>query len=189
MIHAFISGIPASGKSYLASRVTKNIGIRHMTIDDWREEFCNDPELKKWVNFFSDKNEVEYWQATNCEKHWENLKKQSKALWPAFLKQIKEIQSTGKPTLFEGVNILPHLAKKDLDFQGIFLLGKSWEEIFERNKLEPRWGMSEKLQKKEAEVFYSCEGPMYKKEAEQYGYKTFTNIEEAEQELLKMLTK
>ena len=49
MKYAFISGIPASGKSYLAAKVAKAVGVQHISIDDWREDMSKDPALKKWV--------------------------------------------------------------------------------------------------------------------------------------------
>lgn len=187
MKYVFISGIPASGKSYLAAKIAKAIGILHIEIDEWQEEMKNDPELKKWVNFFWDQDEAEYWRTTNCDKQWENLKNQSEALWPAILKRIKDIQSSGKPAIFEGVNILPHLASQDLDFEGIILLGESFEKILERNEQNPLWGQTKELQRMEAEAHYNCERLKYKAEAEKYGFKIFADPKKAEEELLKIM--
>lgn len=186
MKYAFISGIPASGKSYLATKVAKTTGALHFKVDDWREEFRKDKHAD-WVDFFWNKNEAEYWENTDCEKHWGNITKQSEALWPEIISKIGKVVNFGKPAIFEGVNILPHLAHRNLEFGGIILLGGSFEMILERNKEDPRWGETEKLQKKEAESFYYCERPMYRREAEKYGFKTFTDVEEAEKELLKLL--
>ena len=186
MKYIFISGIPASGKSYLAAKVAKAVGALHVEIDDLREEMRSDMELKKWVDFFWDKDEVEYWKNTSCGQHWENLKNQSEAFWSAILKRIRKIQESESPAIFEGVNILPHLAAKDLQFPGIVLVGDSFEDIFERNKKEPRWGKTEELQRKEAEAFYNCERPRYIAEAEKYGYQAFSDIKEAEKKLLEI---
>ena len=186
MKYAFISGIPASGKSYLAAKVAKAVGALHVEIDDLREEMRSDMELKKWVDFFWDKDEVEYWKNTSCGQHWENLKNQSEAFWSAILKRIRKIQESESPAIFEGVNILPHLAAKDLQFPGIVLVGDSFEDIFERNKKEPRWGKTEELQRKEAKAFYNCERPRYTVEAEKYGYQVFSDIKEAEKKLLEI---
>ncbi len=166
--YVFISGIPASGKSYLADRVAKIAGVQHIKIDDWREEIRKSPELEKWVDFFWNQDEKEYWKITSCDQQWENLRKQSEAFWSIFLQKIKEIQGSGKGAIFEGVNILPHLAHRDLDFSGIFLLGESFETILERNKRDPRWGETGELQTLEAEAFWNCERPKYKQEAEKY---------------------
>ena len=187
MKYVFISGIPASGKSYLAAKIAKAIGILHIEIDEWQEEMKNDPELKKWVNFFWDQDEAEYWRTTNCDKQWENLKNQSEAFWPAILKRIKDIQNSGKPAIFEGVNILPHLASQDLDFEGIILLGESFEKILERNEQNPLWGQTKELQRMEAEAHYNCERLKYKAEAEKYGFKIFADPKKAEEELLKIM--
>lgn len=188
MRYVFISGIPASGKSYLAQKVAKITGALHFKVDDWREEFRVDKHAD-WVDFFWNKNESDYWDKTGCEKHWQNIVKQSEALWPDIVKKIKEVVKSGKPAIFEGVNILPHLAKQDLNFEGIVLLGESIEIIFERNKEDPRWGKTETLQLKEAEVFYNCEGKRYQAEAEKQGYKAFSDIKLAEAELVKLLNK
>ena len=184
---AFISGIPASGKTRLAAKVAKMNGALHIEIDKLREEMSNNPKLRKWVMFFWNKNESKYWKNTDCEQHWENLKNQSEAFWPTILKKIREVEKSGKPAIFEGVNILPHLANKDLKFSGIVLLGGSLKDIFERNKKEPRWGQTEELQKMEAKAFYTCEQPRYKSEAETYEYPTFSDLKEAEKKLLKIL--
>lgn len=77
---------------------------------------------------------------------------------------------------------------RDLSFSGVYLLGESFEETYRRNKEDPRWGNTEALQKKEAEMFYYCEGEKCKKEAEQYNFKSFSDIMEAEKELLSILS-
>ncbi len=187
MNFAFISGIPASGKSYLANKVSKEIGIEYISIDNWREDMRSDSELKKWVEFFRNQNEEKYWHNTNCEQQWQNLKMQSEAIWPSILARINDIKNSGKATIFEGVNILPHLAAQDLDFGGIVLLGESFEQNLERNKLDPRWGDTEELQIQESEAFWKCERPRYEKEATRYGFKSFSNPDLAEKELLRLL--
>lgn len=187
-MYIFIGGIPASGKSYLARKLVEKTGAFYLDTDTLRKEMSSDPQLEYWVNFFWDQNEEEYLTKTSCEDHWQNLVKQSEVFWPTILKRIKEIMESNKSAIFEGVNILPHLANKDLNFPGIYLLGKSFDEIFERNKHNPRWGHTEELQSKEAELFFNCDRPKYQEEAEKYGYKTFTNSEDAEKELLKLLT-
>src|SRR3989344_7096889 len=97
MKYAFISGISASGKSYLAIKVAKAVGSLHIEIDDWREEMRNDTELRKWVDFFWNQDEIEYWKNTSCGQQWENLKNQSEALWPAILKRIRKVQKSESP--------------------------------------------------------------------------------------------
>ena len=139
------------------------------------------------MDFFWNQDEKEYWRTTNCEQQWENLRNQSEAFWPTLLKKIKDVQKSGKSAIFEGVNILPHLAREDLGFQGIVLLGESFEKILERNKEKPRWGNTEELQIQEAEVFWNCERPRYKQEAEKYRFKIFADPILAEEELIRLL--
>ena len=187
MGYVFISGIPASGKSHLAQKMCEITGALHFKVDDWREEFRVNKNAD-WVDFFWNKNESEYWSKTSCEEHWQNIIEQSEALWPDIVKKIRKVVKYGKLAIFEGVNILPHLARQDLNFEGIILLGESVETIFKRNKKDPRWGKTEALQLKEAEMFYNCEGQKYKAEAEKYGYQIFTNHALAEAKLLKLLS-
>lgn len=187
MRYVFIGGIPTAGKSYLAKKVADALGIAYFQTDHWRDDLQSDPETRRWVDFFWNQDEEKYWRETDCDQQWENLKNQSEAFWPAFSKKIKNIQADNQPAVFEGVNILPHLARRDLDFPGIFLLGESYEKILERNKKEPRWEKSEFLQEQEAKAFWSCERMQYQKEAEKYGFKTFNDSFSAENELLRIL--
>lgn len=187
MPYIFISGIPASGKSFLAKKVAQKTGAFHLDTDTLREEMSKDPKIEPWVNFYWNQDEEKYLKETSCEEQWSNLIRQSEAFWPTILEKIKEVKKSHQIAIFESVNILPHLAAKDLDFPGIVLLGESFEQIFERNKKNPRWGSTEDLQRLEAEIFFNCERENYKKEAGKYGFKIFTNQEEAEQELLELL--
>jgi len=188
MRHAFITGIPTAGKSHLAKKISESLGMSFIKIDDWRDELQRDPILKEWVDFFRNKNEEEYWQITSPDQEWEDLRNQSEALWPAILKKIKETQYLDRPTIFEGVNILPHLAHRDLDFPGIVMLGDSFEVVLERNKQEPRWGSTDELIRKEAEAFWNWERPRYAAEAGKYGFKVFSDPSAAEKELTILLT-
>lgn len=180
MPYQFISGIPASGKTYLAKEISDKTDVFYLSIDDLRKEMAKDSKLLSWVNFYWDKNEKEYYEKTPCEKQWDNLVKQSEAFWPFILNKINEVKTTQSSAIFEGVNILPHLAKRDLDFQGIYLLGESEEKIFQRIKEEPRWGQNEQLQKMEAGAFFKCERHKYQEEAKKYGYRCFNDAKKAE---------
>ena len=186
-MYIFIGGIPASGKSYLAKKISDETGAFVLDLDTVREEMSKDSKLEYWVNFFFKQDEEKYLIETSCEEHWQNLVKQSEAFGPTILSKVKEVMQSHKSAIFEGVNILPHLAKKDFSFPGVFLLGESFNEIFERNKQDPRWGKTEKLQELEARLFFNCDRTKYKEEAEKYGYKTFTNSEAAEKELIHLL--
>lgn len=187
MSYAFISGIPAAGKSFLAKKIVDKTGAFHLDIDTLREVIERDPQIEPWVNFYWNQDEKKYLTEVSYEEQWKNFVQQSEAFWPTILKKIKEVQSSHKSAIFEGVNILPHLAAKDLDFSGIYLLGESVEQIFERNKKVPRWGSTEELQRLEAETFFNGERPNYKREAEKYRFKTFEKADEAEKELVRIL--
>ena len=175
----FITGIPTSGKSHLAKQLADKVGGIAVLFDDFRENLAKNDQYKKWTNFYLDVDENEYLTNTSPEKQWENLVSQSEGLWPAFLQEIKKYKNEGKTVIFECVNILPHLAKRDLDFNGIVLIGKSYEEILERNKKFPRWGNTIELQELESKTFFEVERPHYKAEARKYGYDFFENYNDA----------
>ncbi len=187
MKYVFISGIPASGKTYIAKKMSKSIGYLHVNLDDLRGDMVSDPKLEPWVNFFMRQNELEYWNSVIPEEHWNNLRKQAEAFWPTYLAKINETKNTAKSAIFESVCILPHLAYRDLNFPGIYLLGESIEIIFKRLKENPRWGENERLQRMEAEWSYLHEGAMYENEAKEYGFKSFRNPKKAEAYLLHLM--
>lgn len=175
----FITGIPTSGKSYLAKQLADKVGGIAVLFDNFRENLAQEEQYKKWTNFYLDVDEKEYLTKTSPEKQWKNLVAQSEGLWPAFLQEIEKYKNETKPVIFECVNILPHIAKKHLDFSGIVLIGKSYEEILERNIKSPRWGNTHELQALEAKTFFEIERPHYKAEAEKYGYEVFENYDDA----------
>jgi len=89
--------------------------------------------------------------------------------------------------VFECVNMLPHLIKRDLSFDGVVLIGSSLEETLERNKKDPRWGNTPELQELEANTFFNIERPHYKEEALEYGYPIFERADDAVEYCLKIL--
>jgi dephospho-CoA kinase len=183
----FITGIPTSGKSYLAKRLAEMTGGEVVSTDNMREEMSKDPQYKKWVDFYLDKDEKEYYTTTSPEEQWKNLVNQSEALWSFIINRINSYNSD-KPIIFEGVNILPHLAKRDLPFSGVVLIGKSKEDIFDRVKKDPRWGNTEELWNLETNSFFEVERPRYKEEAVKNGYQYFETSEDALETCVKLLS-
>lgn len=184
----FITGIPTAGKSYLAKKLAEKVGGICVSIDDFREELTKDERYKKWVNFYLDQDEHTYYTTTTHEEQWANLVKQSEGFWPGVLVRLAKYADEDRPVIFEGVNILPHLAHRDLHIPGIAIIGRSFEETFERNKKEPRWGATEELQKLEADAFFNGERPHYKDEAEKLGYPVFETPDEAWATAVQILT-
>ncbi|MBI2410680.1 MAG: hypothetical protein HYV32_02165 [Candidatus Kerfeldbacteria bacterium] len=187
MAYAFIGGIPTAGKTYLGKKVAKEVGCPHFAMDDLRAEMVKEPQLEPYVNFFWNKDEVEYWRTLTPEIYWNDAVKQAEAFWPTILRKISEVRHQYPTAIFEGDTFLPHLAARDLDFSGIFLVGESFESTFERNKLVPRWGKTEELQRIEAEWFFNHHGSRLTDEVKKYGYKVYRNTDEAEKELLHLL--
>lgn len=183
----FITGIPTAGKSYLGQKLAEKVGGICVSVDDIREDLVKDERYKKWVNYYIDQDEYKYYTTTDYDEQWNNLVRQSEGFWPGILAELAKYFDEIRPVIFEGVNILPHLAHKDLLIPGIAIIGRSFEETLERNKKEPRWGETEELQKLEADAFFNGERPYYKKESEKYGYKVFETPEEAWDTALKML--
>lgn len=175
----FITGIPTAGKSYLAHQLGLKMGAVVVNLDDLRESLAKDERYKKWVNFYLDLDEKFYFSNVPADEQIANLIAQSEAVWPAFLEKINEYATESRPVVFECVNLLPHLVKKHFDFPLIVLTGKSYEEVLERNKENPRWGNTLELQTLEARSFFTIERPFYASEAKKYGYPTFETADEA----------
>lgn len=189
-MYAFIGGTSASGKTYTAKLFVKNSGlpIHIVSIDNLRKEFSKDPKLKYWVDILWNKNEEEYWKTATYEKDIENLIKQSEAFWPSILKVVQKTKKLYKHAIFEAINIQPHLAKRDFDFPGFFLINEDYQTLLERFKKAPRWGKTEKLQKLEVEFLLKHDVPFIKKEAKKYGYKVFNNSNDAIEELKRIFS-
>ncbi len=175
----FITGIPASGKTYLADKIAYAVGGIAVHLDDLREGLANDSRYNKWVNFYLDQNENEYLMNTSPDQQWQNLVNQSEALWPAFLLEINKYKNEKRPVIFECVNILPHIANKELNFPGLVLIGESMKAILERNKKDPRWGCTEVLQELEAKTFFEVERPRYLDEASKFNIPVFEKADDA----------
>jgi len=179
-MYYFIGGPPTSGKSHLASTFAKDSGldILHVKTDSLRNNIDN-PELKKWVDFFRDQDEEKYWSNTSPLKHLENFVKQNTILWPSLLKEFQRLMDTHKHIIFEGVSILPNLARRDLNFDGLYLIPTDIESVYTRLLAHRRWGSTEKLKRIEAEMFFYHETPFFEKAARQYGYPVFADYSEA----------
>jgi len=186
MTSVFITGTPTAGKSTLAKKIAESLGMQVMRSDDLRDEMQKNPILEPWVNFYWNKNEAEYYASVTPEEQWRDLVLQSDAFWPTMKKNILNVLESGTPTIFEGVNLLPHLMNEVL-IPGIVLVNSSEEEIFERLKKASRWGETEELQRIEAHIFFSSERPGYLREAEQYGIPAFSDSVSAEAILKTMI--
>lgn len=187
-MYAFIGGTSAAGKTHSAREFVKKSGlpIHIVSIDDLRKEFAKDPKLKYWVNILWNKNEEDYWETITYEKDIQNLVGQSEAFWPSILEVVKKTKKLYEHAIFEAVNIQPHLAKRDFNFPGFFLINEDPETLLKRFKKAPRWGKTEKLQKLEIEFLLKHDTDFIKKEAKKYGYKVFNNSEDAIKELEKI---
>jgi|GEM_PF-629739 hypothetical protein len=201
----FITGIPTAGKSYLARKLINATGGYCLETDNLYEELGHDPRYAKWAKFFEENNEYAYYTQNDPEKQWSILAEMHEKLWPGVLERIRSYEAGDIPfksriagflrrpfspkrlLIFEGINILPHLAKKDLDFPGVVLVGKSLEEVLERNRQRPRWGKTEEMIKMGAEAFWSIERPHYIEEARNCGYEVFEDADEAYEKIMKTI--
>jgi len=201
----FITGIPTAGKSYLARKLLRETGGYCLETDNLRDDLAKDPEYSEWARFFKEENECSYYMNNDVEEQWNMLLEHHERLWPGVLKKIRDYESgriplksrlasvcrkpivQSRPLIFEGINLLPHLARKDLDFPGIVLIGKSLEEVKERNRMNPRWGSSERMIEMGARAFWFVERPHYIREARENGYPVFEETDEAYEAALAML--
>jgi hypothetical protein len=184
----FITGIPTAGKSYLAKKLAEEVGGICVSVDDMREELSKDERYKKWVNYYLDQDEKNYYSTTTYDEQWKNLVAQSEGFWPGVLTGLAQYADEDRPVIFEGVNILPHLAHKDLQIPGIAIIGRSLKETLERNMREPRWGATEELQKLETDAFFNGERPHNKDDAEKYEYPVFETPDDAWTTAIQILT-
>lgn len=183
----FITGIPTAGKSHLAKMLVELTGAIHVQMDDLFEPMESDPRFAKYANFYWDQDEKTYYTTTTREQQWNNLVWQCEGLWPGMLEKVQGYADETKPVVFDGVSILPHLAKRDLPFPGVVLIGRSKAEVLERIAKLHRWGNTPELHQLEADAFFEGERPHYKSEAERYGYKVFETAEEALPTALELL--
>lgn len=201
----FITGIPTAGKSYVAKKIVKETGGFCLETDNLREELAKDPAYEKWATFFEKQDEYAYYTENDPNEQWRILSDMHETLWPGVVKKIREYEngniplksklaafmrkpsSKTRPLVFEGINLLPRLAKRDLDFPGIVLVGKSLEEVRQRNQEKPRWGQTEKMMEMSARAFWFIERPQYISEAKKYGYPIFEDADEAYEKALELL--
>lgn len=182
-----ITGIPTAGKSTLTRKLAEAANGIGVFLDDYREELASDERYIKWVNFYIDQDLETYYTTTSPEDEWKNLVAQSEAVWPAFLERIDSYADEERPVIFECVNLLPHLIKKDLDFPCVVLIGSSYDETLERNTQDPRWGSTEGEIELNSKSFFFVERPKYFEEAQKYGYPVFETSDEAFQTALDFL--
>ena len=71
MQSVFISGIPGSGKTYLAKKLSLEFGIKLISLDALRIEMQKDSALRPWVDFYFNLDEAEYFK--NNEDAYEYL--------------------------------------------------------------------------------------------------------------------
>lgn len=201
----FITGIPTAGKSYLAQKIKKATGSLCLETDNLWEGLAQDPRFLPWANFFEKQDEYDYYTQNSPDEQWRILEEHYEKIWPGVLEKIRAYENgnipirskiaarmrkpinKNRPLIFEGINILPRLARQDLDFPGIVLVGKSFEDVLRRNKERPRWGATEKMLRMGAEAFWFVERPRYIKEAEKYGYGIFETADDAYEEAIKIL--
>lgn len=183
-----ITGIPTAGKSTLTRKLAEETNGIGVYLDDFREELASDEQYRKWVNFYLDQDEVTYYTTTTPEDEWKNLVAQSEALWPAFLKEIDSFAEEERTVIFECVNLLPHLVKRDLPFPCVVLVGTSYEETLARNREEPRWGSTEQEIELNAKSFWYTERPKYCEEGKRCGFPVFETPDAAHHAALMLLS-
>ncbi len=188
-MYSFIGGPPTSGKSYLAEEIAKECGIQHVYVDRLRDKVAiSNPKLKLWRDFFNSKD-GEYWLSVTKKQYLNDCRNQTLALWKYIFNEITDLQKKYENIIFEGVDFLPDITRRDLDFDGIFIYCESIDESYQRNKLHPRIGKTEELQKREAILYAEYESSNIKDLAPKYGYQIFTskNAFTAKASLLTML--
>ena len=187
-MYAFIGGSPTAGKSHLANKFISqsNYDILHVKTDDIRRSLSNDPSLSKWVKFFSNQDELQYWKETTPTEHVKFFLMQSKALWSEILNVINIKMESNEHVIFEGISIIPELARKYLNFTGFYIIPPNKETIYTRLLAHSRWGKTNDLKRLESQAFFNGYNKFFINSARKYGYKVFKDINEASTELAKI---
>lgn len=188
MNSVFITGTSTVGKTHISKALSAELGIPRLSTDFMRIEMLKDPALEPWVNLHSGVDEAEFFRTTTPEDRWQEKVRQSEAFWPTVKNHIETALRENTPTIFEGVNLLPHLISQ-LDIEGLVLYSESEEQIFERLKLNPRWGTTDELMRKEAHAYFTGEGRYFVEEAEKYGIPTLSDGVLAKDELRRLIMK
>ena len=187
----FITGLPTTGKSYLAGRIADVTGGIILKLDDLKITLSKDPRYEAFVNFYFNKDEKEYYTTGTPETFVKDLLWQSRGLWPAFCEAIQKTLATAgdRLVIVESVNLLPELVRADFgtEVHCLVLLGESKEKILERLALDPRWGNTPDLQELEAENFWNTESPFYASQAEQFRAVCVRNADEGWEYCAKIL--
>lgn len=186
MNSVFITGTITAGKSHLANKLSASLPIQHISTDELWESVKDHPEFKSWYNYFWNKDEAEYYRTTSPEQLWQDIVDQSEAIWPIVKQRIAQVSDEGRPAIFEGVSLLPHLMHQ-ISMKGVVLLALSEQQIFERLQRQPRWSDEAQLQRVEAHVFFTVRNRYYESEAKQYGYPAFQDPLAAEVALLNLI--
>lgn len=201
----FITGIPTAGKSYLARRLVRETGGICLETDNLWETLAQDSRYRPGASFFLSADRSVSFADRDYETQWQILVRHHEQVWPGILDKIRDYElgriplkskiaarlrklfDAQRPLIFEGASLLPHLARRDLPFPGIVLIGRSFQDVLDRNREKPRWGASEKLQRLSAHSFWHVHRPHYIAEAERCGYPIFENADDAYAEALRLL--
>jgi 2-phosphoglycerate kinase len=189
-MYTFIGGTPAAGKSTLARKVADSLDSSFQIIgtDDIRDQLLSIPKYEKWVNIYWNMDEKDFMSQKTCTEKMDVLVAQSEALFPPILDFFNTKMKEYENIIFEGVTLLPHLARKHLPFEGIYLVIEDRGELLKRLKEDNRWGNTDEMHKLEADYFLDCEVKFLRQECDIYRYKIYNNTKEAESELIRILT-
>lgn len=176
-----IGGAPTAGKSYIAKRLAKDLGLPWISTDTIREMMRrvvskeDFPHLLHTERYTAER----YFQEFTTDQVVEHQITESGETWRG-VKALIETDYVWGSFLVEGVGILPHLVsesfKGDLSVKPLFLLATNKERIREVVYTRGLWGEAKSYPDsvKEREVEWAYAFSMWlKSEAEKYGYPTF----------------
>lgn len=111
-----IGGAPTTGKSTLASRLSKHLGLPWGSTDQFREimKYIGDPKKAPMVFDSSNHTAESYHEAYTAQDIINNDTQQSIEMWPYLKDFLKTDYSWTEGFILEGVNILPQIIANDL---------------------------------------------------------------------------
>jgi 2-phosphoglycerate kinase len=191
-----IGGAPTVGKSFIAQKLSEELGIPWISTDDIREKVKSDnvQEKDKYPKLFYFHNAVaeEYLQNNSAEQIVVDQNLESHEIWSDIEKFILS-NAENSAYIIEGVAILPELVQKSFgsnkNVKAIFILNNDAERIrkivFERGLWDDADKYSDSVKEKEVEWVLAF-NEWLRDEVEKYGFLT-VGIESGVEKILKQL--
>lgn len=174
MTVGFIGGTSFAGKTTLAKRLRKEFGVEIVSLDSEHWRYSQGKELPYSKSFFAE-------LAGSTSRYWGHEVRRAEFMTPHFLYLLSQLESSSKHNLFDGVHLVPHVAR-GLGLEGVYLVHESIDTLFDRiesrRKKEKKGAREDSWWLNMVRSIWFC-SERVREEGTQYGYNVFDNSEEA----------